>query len=161
MEFNELIRGFAESIGLSGLEPDENGNYAIAVDEMTVVFTEQAEAGLLRTSAEVCELPTEGTDLIRTVLLKAMFPGGGGADGFVFSLDPEGRSVCLHRTDPLAALDVAGFRGLLEKFVNTLEEWRTTIREFSPALGKAEKELVRREDEARSFAMNSGDFLQV
>ena len=161
MEFNELIKGFAESIGLPGLGPNENGNYLLAVDEITVVFSERAEEGLLQTSAEVCELPSEGVELIRMILLKAMFPGGGGADGFVFSLDPEGQHVCLHRVDSLAALDIAGFRGVLEKFVNTLEEWRTTIREYSPVLGKAKEEHDRREEEERSFALNGGGFMQV
>lgn len=48
----------------------------------------------------------------------------------MFSVAPDGEMIFLQRFDALAALDYDGFKAMLEKFVNVLEEWRQTVAAF-------------------------------
>lgn len=158
MELKEIMAAFVEETGLAGLEPDEEGAFHLDIDDMTVSFAEEAETGRLITWAEICEPPPEGKDMLNRILLEAMFPGGGGA-GAVFSLDRESGKVYLHRYDALALTDLAGFKAMLEEFVNTLEKWKTAIADFRVAAPEIRKALD--ESDAAARQLDRGGFMQV
>ena len=61
----------------------------------------------------------------------------------MFSVAPDGEMIFLQRFDALAALDYDGFKAMLEKFVNVLEEWRQAVaafRNIEPAINDAKEE---------------------
>ena len=158
MELKEIMAAFGVEIGLADLAPDSEGEYHLDIDDMTVSFGTDAETGRLLTWAEVGEPPPEGKDMLNSVLLEAMHPGHG-MDGAVLSLDHESGKVCLHRYDSLAETDFAGFKAMLEKFVNTLETWTRTVADFrsvAPEIKKANEESV---SESRMIGL--GGFMQV
>ena len=142
MELKEIMAAFAAELGLEALEPDADGLFHLAVDEMTVSFAELKDAGQLVTLAEVCEPPPETQSRLYRMLMEAMHMGAA-TGGAMFSVAPDGEMIYLQRFDALAALDCDGFKAMLEKFVNVLEEWRRTVAAFrvvEPALDDAKKE---------------------
>ena len=157
MEFTELMKGFAEKVGVAGLAPTD-GWCQVEIDGMTVGFVEMPETRQVVTWAEVGEPPTEGRELFYKVLLEAMHMGRA-TDGSTFSLDPGTGRLQLFRLDPLPLLDLEAFQAMLEKFVNVLEEWRKLLGSFTavvPEITKAEAESA---EESRLLGL--GGFMQV
>ena len=118
MKANEVMAAFAAEMGQDGIEPDEDGIYAVELDGMEVSFT--ADDGRLITFAAVGELPPEGREGLLVSMMEAMHL----TDDAIFSIDPDAGTVCLQRFDELAFLDYEDFRTRLESFVNLLEEWQ-------------------------------------
>lgn len=142
MELKEIMAAFAAEMGLEALTPDKGGRFHVAVDEMTVSFAELTDAGQLVTLAQVCEPPPETQSRLYRVLMEAMHMGAA-TGGAMFSVAPDGEMIYLQRFDALAALDYDGFKAMLGKFVNVLEEWRRLVaafRDVAPALEAAENE---------------------
>lgn len=142
MELKEIMGTFAAELGLEALEPDADGFFHLAVDEMTVSFAELKDAGQLLTLAEVCEPPPATQSRLYRMLMEAMHMGAA-TGGAMFSVAPDGEKIFLQRFDALAALDCDGFKAMLEKFVNVLEEWRQAVaafRDIEPVLDDAKKE---------------------
>ena len=154
MDLKEIMAAFAAEMGLEALAPDANGLFHIAVDEMTVSFAELADAGRLVTLAEVCEPPPEAQSRLYRMLMEAMHMGSA-TDGAMFSVAPDGETIFLQRFDALAALDYEGFKAMLEKFVNVLEEWRQVVAAFrgvEPAINDAKEE---EDAERRRFGLGA------
>ena len=106
----------------------------------TVSFVETEGSHELVTLAVVGELPDEGREYIYRLLLEAMFRDGG-SGGAIFSLEPGTKRIWAHRRDSLATMDEEGFRAMLERFVNGMEEWRRIVSGLSalaPKLAEAE-----------------------
>ena len=160
MELKEIMAAFAAEMGLEALEPDADGLFHITVDEMTISFAELTDAGLLVTLAEVCEPPPETQGRLYRMLMEAMHMGTA-TGGAMFSVAPEGEMIFLQRFDALAALDYDGFKDMLEKFVNVLEEWHGLVASFrgvEPAL-----DAVKEENDAalRQFGLGDGGVMKV
>ena len=146
MELKEIMAAFAAELGLEALEPDADGLFHLAVDEMTISFAELKDAGQLVTLAEVCEPPPETQSRLYRMLMEAMHMGSA-TGGAMFSVAPDGEMIFLQRFDALVALDYDGFKAMLEKFVNVLEEWRQTVAAFR-AIEPAIKD-VKEENDAK------------
>ena len=127
---------------------------------MTVSFAELKDAGQLLTLAEVCEPPPETQSRLYRMLMEAMHMGSA-TGGAMFSVAPQGEMIFLQRFDALAALDCDGFKAMLEKFVNVLEEWRRAVaafRDIEPALNAVEEE---NDAALRQFVLGEGGLMKV
>lgn len=160
MEYGELMKALGESLGLDGFAPDANGRYRLRVDDTVVTFAELPGSGLMDIVAPVCELPAEGGDQICRILLSAMAPGGS-AEAYSFYLAPDGRSICLRRTDVLLDLDANGLRRELDDLADVLDEWRGAIGDYRQVLPVIGEELAKQEDERRHLDENADGFLRV
>lgn len=145
MEISELMKKFTDVVGIDAIEPDDNGAYHFEIDGMVVSFAERKDTRELLTVAEVGEPPPDGRELLYRTLLESAFLGEG-TDGAAFSIERGSGQVCLHRADPLDLMDLDRFRGMLERFVNVLENWRRLVadfRETAPGQAKSAAEDAR------------------
>ena len=160
MELKEIMEAFAAEAGLEDVTADGDGTYALSIDEMVVSFAEDSEAGRLVTFAEVGDTPAEGCERFYRLLLETMYRGEA-TGGATFSVPPDSDMICLQRFDPLENMDLAGFKAMLESFVNVLEDWRQALADFrdiSPALNDVKE---READEVRQVGLGAEGFMQV
>lgn len=158
MEYQELMAGFAEKVGLADFQSSADGVYRVEVDGMAVNFVEEPELRQIVTWAEVGESPREGCERLYRVLLEAANLGRS-TGGSNFSIDSETGNIQLFRADPLQLMDVETFMTKLEWFINVLEKWRTILSHFdemAPEIIKAEAASI---EESRQFGL--GGFMQV
>lgn len=153
MEFHSLIDALAERLGIAeGVSPDAEGVFRLGAEGVSVAFLEVPENRSLVMFGEVCELPEEGADALKTALLKENFMGRGAPDG-AFSLSKENR-VVLHRYVDLEKTDADALLALVENFLRRVLDWRNLVAEYGPfAWERVQRE---REDrlEAERFHMN-------
>ena len=160
MELKELMRAFTAAAGLGEPETDDAGGYTFAIDDVTVSFRERTETQELITVSEVGELPDEGAEHVYRLLMEAMFRDGG-SGGAIFSLEPDSKRIWAHRRDSLATMDDEGFRSMLERFVNGMEEWRRLVgglSELAPKLAEAKESAAL---ENRELSMNTEGFMRI
>ena len=158
MEFKKLMADFAAAARVDRIDPDEDGCYRFEIDGMVVTLSEVVQSGDLLMWAEVGELPPEGRETLYRTLLEALYMGRA-TGGSVLSVDPESGMVCLHRGDPLAAMDFERFKEALQKFVNVLEFWRRTLADFRPAVKEQAEAAQAEPDVEREIAL--GNFMRV
>lgn len=156
MEFHELMKQFGERVGLADLAPGDSGVCRVGIDDMLVLFREDVETARIMIWAEVGEPPPEGRERLYRLLMEAMFMGQA-TGGATFSIESGSGKVYLQRNEFLSALDTDSFFGMLEKFVNVLEEWRKLVVDFRPPAGEQERETAA--EPAPGFG--SGGFMQV
>lgn len=158
MEFTELMRRFAEKVGIADLPVSEDGVCRVEIDGMNVSFIEVPETRQLVTWAEVGEPPPEGRERLYRVLMESMYMGKA-TGGSTFSIDSETGLVHLFRLDPLPLLDLDTFTPMLERFVNILEEWRKIVADYRGVASQLEKAAATEEVESRQMGVNG--FMQV
>lgn len=160
MDLKEIMTAFAAESGIEDLAADENGAYHLGIDDMGVSFLEIPEGGRLATWAEVCDIPPEGRERLYQVMMEAMFMGSA-TGGAMFSVEPGGETIYLQRVDALSVMDLDGFKTMLERFVNVLEEWKKLVSDFrdiAPELDSIQRET---EEETRQLGLGTGGFMQV
>ena len=155
MELNEIISLFCTEFGVDGVQPDEGGAYALAIDGIEVAFAECD--GVLVMAADIGKLPAECRERLYRLMLTAMH----GAEGTMFSVDDERDTAVLHRRDELSSLTFEAFKARLEKFVNLLEDWRKIFMGFVPLATAMDKEEARRSDENSSARLGVDGFVKV
>lgn len=158
MEFTELMRKFAEKVGIADLPVSEDGVCRVEIDGMNVSFIEVPETRQLVTWAEVGEPPPEGRERLYRVLMESMYMGKA-TGGSTFSIDSETGLVHLFRLDPLPLLDLDTFTPMLERFVNVLEEWRKIVADYRGVASQLEKAAATEEVATRQMGANG--FMQV
>ena len=158
MKLNELISMFCTEFGVEGVQPDEGGAYALAIDDMTLSFAESG--GTLVMASDVGELPADGRERLYRLMLTAMH-GEDAADGAVFSVDDGRDTAVLHRRDELSTLTFEAFKARLEKFVNLIEEWRGIFRSLAPLADALDEENARSSEETSFAGLNAGGFMKV
>lgn len=133
MELNELMTGFAAESGIDGLVPDGDGIYHLGVDDMVISVAGSEGGGEVALLGELGELPPEGAEEFYRSMMEAMYQGKA-TGGAVFSLERASRRLCVHQREELARLDSVKFKSLLEKFADTVEEWRQKLLDFRPGV---------------------------
>ena len=130
MEFNELIKGLSEKLGL-GLSPQDDV-CVLGIDDMQVTLQALNEVDLLSTYGEIGEPPPQGLEQLLTAMLNAnhLFQGTAGA---TISRDPETGKFYLCRCEALSILTVERLMESLETFVNVLETWRKLVADYRPS----------------------------
>ena len=158
MELKELMADFTAKVGLTGVEPDEDGAYTLAFDGMNIAFVEVPDTGMLLLSAFIADKPAEGSERLAEVLLQMNFLFSA-EEGNIIALDDAQNRYVLQRRDALALLDGASFSALVESFVNRLEAYQSTIADFVPAINAAAAREAVERSEVSSFGPQG--FMQV
>ena len=158
MEYSELMQDFIRRLNVADARADADGAYHFVIDDMPISFMEVADRRELVVWGEVGELPPGNCARLYRTMLEAMFMGEGTL-GNAFSIDRESGRVCLQRIVPLAVLDPAGFRELVERFANVLEEWRKLVADFREVAPELERAEPMREGETGNFGL--GGFMRV
>lgn len=159
MELKELMEGLAAACGMDGLTADADGAYRLGFDDMEIAF-KSVGSTQFAVWAEVCEMPPEGRERLYRMLMESMFLGQA-TGGATFSIESKSGKVYLQRIEFLSALDVDAFNGLVEKFVNVLEEWRKIITDFRPVAEVLESKTAEESEAGRQAGMGLGGFMQV
>lgn len=162
MEFDEMMKGLGESLGIADFKPNADGSYGISLDGTVITFVARQGAGLLDVVARLCDFPEDGKagDVLCRTLLAAMAPEDND-EVYSFFLAEEDASVCLRRTLVLAAMDVKGLESVVEGFSETLTEWRRTVGDFLADFDAVADDLADVSVEAVVRGPTSGDFLQI
>ena len=155
IRFDELMSAAGEELGLPDFRPNSDGGCALEVDGLRVSFMESVERGEVLTWAEVCDLPENGREPLLRALMTSAFLGTA-TDGASVAIDAETGRICLQRFDALASLDGPSFLARLEKFVQTLVEWRRIAGEFRPLA----EEVAQKAEDGMSFReLHNGNVL--
>lgn len=135
MEFNELIKGLGEKLGLE--LPPQDDMCVLGIDDMQVTLQALNEVDLLSTYGEIGEPPPQGLEQLLTAMLNAnhLFQGTAGA---TISRDPESGKFYLCHCETLSMMTVERLMESLEKFVNVLETWRKLVEDYRPSETTAE-----------------------
>lgn len=130
MQFNELIRGLAEKMGIGGeIEVDDEQRCFLEFDGMGVVIQGVEAAETVALLSPVGVPPPEDPCALYRALLEAnyLFQGTSGA---TLSVNPDGGGVMLCRQLDGKALGVDGLMAALDAFLNTLAAWRSYVSEY-------------------------------
>ena len=128
MDFDELMGDFAREAGMGEIEPEKDGFYSIAADDMPISVGQLPDGGLALW-AEAGETPAEGREAFYRMLLEAVHDGRETA-GALFSIDRVTGRVFLHAEDSSAPDTLDGLRDRLDAFASTLGDWRRRISDF-------------------------------
>ena len=158
MELEEIMKAFAEEVGIEGVEADGDGAYHFDIDGIGVMFSTVGDGSMIGMFAEIGEPSSEGREIVYRAVLEAMAPGGE-TDGNTFSVMRGSDRIVLYRSDPLALTDYAVFKARLESLVNVAEDWQRNIAEFPALYGKVQSAMAAAKEESREF--NQNGFLQV
>ena len=125
-----LLGEFGRTIGLDGLELDEDDYCALLIDDAHVINMEFDEAGKKLVLYSLIGEPMGERTAAYDQLLRANYLGRetGAAS---LGLHPDGRGVVLSQWLPLQGLDGERFTMELERFVNQTESWTKRL----PQLG--------------------------
>ncbi len=139
MDYNELIAGFADKLGLGGITTND-GITALKFDDMKVEIVHNEVDRSVLFYGVIGQGPVEDIPKYNAFLLQAnfLFQGTGGA---TLSQNPSTKEYVLVRAYPLEHLDIDAFIAALEGFVNGLERWRLLLTNFSPVKNEADTML--------------------
>ena len=131
MEYDELIRAFAEKHGIDGMEILD-GAAALDVDGMRIAFLHDESARALVLLGDIGAPPPEGESRFDAILMQANYLFRG-SDGATFTQNPETKDYALVHSLPLALIDASSLADAVETFANTLERWRRVLADFRPS----------------------------
>ena len=124
MKLAELIRELGAGLGLSGVEPDEDGAATIVIDDTLEIVVEPGEDGHgILISAAVGKLPADAREAVFAELLEANLMGQG-AGAAALAIDPDLEEIVLCRVVLKADIDFDDFDQELAAFTNALRYWR-------------------------------------
>ena len=158
MELDEIMKAFADEIGIEGVVADGDGAYHFDIDGINVMFTAIGGGTRLGMFVEIGEPPPEGREIVYRALLEGMAPNDDN-EGQAFSILQGTNRVVLYRSDPFVTTDYTAFKERLEKLVNAAEEWRRNIADFPALYGKIQDAMKEAKEESRELSQSG--FLQV
>lgn len=159
MEYNELMQGFADEVGVAELEI-QDGAAALAIDGMTVGFVGDEAAGAITVVVEIGNPALDAEGPLGSAMLKAnyLFGGTGGA---VLCQNPETGAYAVMRSYPLVSLDVETFAGAVETLLNTAERWKGMLSGAGGAEGEDEAGKKEPDEPPSAAGFPMGGFMQV
>jgi len=160
MEYQELLDSFAKKLGGEvEIKPDASGAVMLDVDGMPLSIMGMEELGLVALIGVIGEPPPEDRmERLYAALLEANHNFAGTA-GATLSINPETRNISLCKTMPLALADADGFFNDVERFVNTLENWRKLVSDYRGAEIESKTASAPQADEA--LPLGGSGFMQV
>ena len=144
MELEALVKDLGSRLGVT-IETSPEGAFDLEVDGMPMAVRPVDDGRAVSLFAVIGQPPPERLEALYAMLLKAnhLFAGTAGA---TLSLDPETNDVSLYRVLDLRVLDADTFYAEMERFVNSLDAWRTVVTEFrasEPSFGAVDAEPPR------------------
>ncbi len=150
MQLSELLTGLATEIGFAGLELDEKGIVSLDVDGMTISIAESEGGSAVVLRGYAGEVPPEGTDTLRKMLLDGNLAMCS-ASGNYFASDSEQGHIILVARESLASITIPDFLTRVETFINTLESWRKVIEDFRGASAATPQERPKADSSSNEF----------
>ena len=120
-----VLDELGQRLGLARLALDEDGEAAIAFDEVLVQLELDRERRVLRLASYLGRPQGDPAETGRA-LLEAGFLGEGTAGGLL-ARSPMSGSITLHLALPTAGLGLAGLETRLQAFVDTAETWMARL----------------------------------
>ena len=126
----QIIGDFGKTVGLDDLELDAEGYCCLVIDKDLVINIEfdEPEARLMLYSKVGAPSADRQAGLVAIMEANYLGRGTGGA---TLGLQPESGAIVLSRDVPITGMDLPGFSGALERFVNTAESWTRRLGEAS------------------------------
>ena len=124
----QIIGDFGKTVGLDDLELDEAGYCCLVIDKNLVINIELDEPERRLMLYSLVGRPGPDRLPVPNMAMEANYLGRG-TGGATLGVQPEGGGIVLSRGVPLAGLDLPGFNGALERFVNTAEAWTKRLAE--------------------------------
>lgn len=128
MDIHEIAEGLGKRLGIE-ITVSAEGNFSLTVDDLPLAVQTVTGTHSVILTAPVGAVPPEHLEGLYATLLKANYQFTATA-GATLSLHPESGEVVLCRHIDLRAVDADEFLKDLGTFVNTLDPWRETVREF-------------------------------
>ena len=122
MDYNELIRGFAERYGVQDLSTAD-GVTILEIDETQVSIIHDEQADSVTLYGEIGFPPPDADGAFGSAMLKANHPLAG-TGGLVLCQHPDTGAFGVLRTLALATLDMDAFCAELGRLVDQAEYWR-------------------------------------
>lgn len=120
-QINLLLGEFGREIGLDGLTLDADGHAALAFDDVLVNLELEEDDDRLLFYAYLGGIRGDAPAAMRAMLEANLFWRG--ADGGTLAMERATGGVVLELAVPAASLDRARLEAVLERFINTAEEW--------------------------------------
>ena len=157
MEYEELMKGFAERTGLQDLTVSD-GSAAVAIDGHKVAFIHDDAAATVTIYGEIGFPPPDANGSFGEVMLKAnhLFNG---TDGAVLCQNPDTFAFALFRPLRLIDMDVETFCDAVGKLVDQVEGWKRVLQGFREA-EEAAQDVADEEETLKSLSPVDG-FLRV
>ena len=128
MDIHKIAEDLGKRLGIE-IKVSADGDFSLTVDDLPLVGQTVTGTHMVMVTATVGALPPEPHEGLYATLLKANYRFMATA-GSTLSLQPESGEVALCRLVDLRAVDADEFFTVLETFINTLDMWRETVREF-------------------------------
>ena len=135
MQFEEIIKGFAERFGIADGQTDD-GTAVFDIDGMTVGFVNDEISATVMVVAEIGYPPPDANGKLGEIMLKSNYLYNG-SNGAVLCMNPETSAYALMQTWALDPLDVETFAKNVESFINNAEKWKDVL------LGMREAEAAK------------------
>ena len=157
MQYNELINGLTEALGITDLTII-NGATALEIDDMTLGIFHDEKNDAVKVVVEFGYPPPDANGHFGAMLLKANYLLLA-TEGATLCQNPDTDAYGLTACWPLMALDVKIFANKIEEFINKAEEWKNTL----SGMGEAEDALeeAEMEEEDAMEAIAAGDFIRI
>ena len=157
MEYEELMKGFAERTGLQDLTVSD-GSAAVEIDGHKVAFIHDDAAATVTIYGEIGFPPPDANGSFGEVMLKAnhLFNG---TDGAVLCQNPDTFAFALFRPLRLIDMDVETFCDAVGKLVDQVEGWKRVLQGFREA-EEAAQDVADEEETLKSLSPVDG-FLRV
>ena len=129
-QFQRLLTGLAERLGLDGLTADPHSGRCILLvnGDLTLELGLLDERPVMTVAADLCPLPREREEaLMETLLAENLFPS---AMDLSFGYDPTSQRVRLHAAFTLADLEEVSLYRALDRFFKVAAYWRKKIPEL-------------------------------
>lgn len=131
MDYNELIKAFAASLGIEGTQI-EGGATAFEIDGMEISIFHDEAADMVMVYGEIGQPPSDDDRSFGPAMLKAnhLFRGTGGA---TLCQNPETGEYAVFQAFSVAGLNAESLTEHVARIVDKTEHWRSILNAFQVA----------------------------
>lgn len=156
MEYEDLVKAFADKYGISGLEI-EGGVAAFDIDGANILLTHADSADFMTIYGDIGTPPPDANGPFGKLMLTSNYALVG-TDGPILCMNPESLAYGIFYRLPLAQADVDALSARVEKLVNEVFDWKQVVN----GLQTAEEEAAKQPKDSESISpFSSGPFIQV
>ena len=157
MDYEELIKGFAQRFGIADLV-SEDGVATLDVDGMEIVIVSDEPGRAIVLAGAIGDPPPENASAFANLLLQTNRDLLA-TEGCGFAQNRDTGAYVLVRRIPQGNLDLDAFCAAMDAFVNQQENWVRLLADFRPAAGAAAAAAAN--EEAEAPARWNGGFMPV
>jgi len=157
MNIQDIAQAMARTFGIEGLESTD-GKIEVEIDGAAIMI-EETGGDVFMFNGLVGEAPSEGGETFARILLESNLVLMNARAAALARNPQSGAYVLIERVPSAAASDFEEFCERLGKFVDTLETWRTLLRDFDPAAAAASAAALEKEAETLNALRNG--FLRI